>query len=145
MSSHSPNRPAVLVVEDEPLLRMDAIDLIEDAGFKTYEAASADAAIEIIRNHEDICFLFTDIDMPGSMDGLKLAEHVRAGWPSVAILIASGVVGVPCPPLARSPTLWQEDNTHHQIRQLKWVSGLEAKAASLKTLVLSAGVRQPSR
>jgi len=94
MSSHSPNRPAVLVVEDEPLLRMDAVDLIEDAGFKTYEAGSADAAIEIIRNHEDICFLFTDIDMPGSMDGLKLAEHVRAGWPSVAILIASGVVGV---------------------------------------------------
>ena len=94
MSSPTPNRPAVLVVEDEPLLRMDAVDLIEDAGFKTYEAASADAAMEIIRNHEDICFLFTDIDMPGSMDGLKLAEHVCACWPSVAILIASGVVGL---------------------------------------------------
>ena len=94
MHAKDTKRPAVLIVEDEPLLRMDAVDMIQDAGFKTYDAPSADVAIEIIGSHDDIGILFTDIDMPGSMDGLKLAKYVRAGWPSVKILIASGVIGV---------------------------------------------------
>jgi len=86
--------PAVLIVEDEPLIRMDAVDMIEDAGFRTYEAASADDAIRLINGHDDIGILFTDIDMPGSMDGLALAAYVRNGWPPVAIMIASGVVEI---------------------------------------------------
>lgn len=94
MNIESNKRLAVLVVEDEPLLRMDAIDLIEEAGFKTYEASSADAAMDVIRDHDDIGILFTDIDMPGSMDGLELASCVREEWPAVTILIASGVVGI---------------------------------------------------
>lgn len=86
--------PAVLVVEDEVLNRMDAVDIIEDAGFMVYEAASADAAISLMKKHSDISILFTDIDMPGTMDGLKLAAYVRDRWPPVTIIIASGAVSV---------------------------------------------------
>lgn len=86
--------PAVLIVEDEPLIRMDAIDMIEDAGFKTYEAGSADEAIALMQRHEDIGVLFTDVDMPGTMDGLCLAKFVRDRWPPVVILIVSGAVGI---------------------------------------------------
>ncbi|WP_138936202.1 response regulator [Roseovarius arcticus] len=86
--------PAVLVVEDETLIRMDVVDIIEDAGFTAYEAGSADAAIELMERHDNIKILFTDIEMPGSMDGLKLAAYVRDRWPPVAILIVSGAVGM---------------------------------------------------
>jgi two-component system, response regulator PdtaR len=74
-----PARPsaAVLIVEDEPLIRMGAVYQIEDAGFEVYEAASADAAISILELHKEIRLIFTDVDMPGSMDGLKLAHYVR--------------------------------------------------------------------
>ncbi|MEB8386920.1 response regulator [Rhodobacteraceae bacterium KMM 6894] len=86
--------PAVLVVEDDPLIRMDAVGTIEDAGFRTYEAASATVAIEMMERHDDIAILFTDIEMPGPMNGLTLAAHVRDGWPPVAIIIASGLANV---------------------------------------------------
>lgn len=92
MINKSKNLPAVLVVEDEPLIRMEAVDMIEDAGFKVYEAGSSDVAIELMEKHDDIGILFTDIDMPGSMDGLKLAAYVKDRWPPVAIVIASGKV-----------------------------------------------------
>ncbi len=94
MTAEKSRLPSVLVVEDEPLIRMDAVDMIEDAGFKVYEAASADAAIALLEQHSDIGIIFTDIDMPGSMDGLKLAAYVRDRWPPVAIVIASGIVEV---------------------------------------------------
>ncbi len=85
--------PAVLVVEDEPLIRMDAVDMISEAGFTTYEASSADQAILLMEQHDNIGILFTDIDMPGSMDGLKLAAYVRDRWPPVVIIVASGNTG----------------------------------------------------
>lgn len=88
MRSHT----VVLVVEDEPLIRMEAVDMIEDAGFLTFEANSADKAILLMEQHSDINILFTDIDMPGSMDGLELAAYVQTHWPAVKIMIASGVV-----------------------------------------------------
>jgi CheY-like chemotaxis protein len=86
--------PAVLVVEDEVLVRMDAADMIRDAGFRTDEASSADEAILLMDQHADIGILFTDIDMPGSMDGLKLAAYVRDRWPPVVIIVVSGAVGI---------------------------------------------------
>lgn len=82
----------VLIVEDEPLLRMDAVDFLEDAGFEVIEAAHADEAIRILRSRQDIAVMFTDIEMPGSMDGIKLAYIVRNGWPPVTIVITSGRV-----------------------------------------------------
>jgi CheY-like chemotaxis protein len=80
----------VLVVEDDPLIRMDAVWIIEDAGYTVLEAASADEAISILETRFDITTIFTDVEMPGSMDGLKLAFAVRDRWPPVRIIIASG-------------------------------------------------------
>jgi CheY-like chemotaxis protein len=86
--------PAILVVEDEVLIRMSIADTIEEAGFTVYEAANADQAIRMLEVHQDIRVLFTDIDMPGSMDGLRLASAVRNRWPPVKIIITSGHVKI---------------------------------------------------
>ena len=80
----------VLVVEDDPLLRMNAVDMIEDAGFEALEAPDADAAISVLEARTDIRLIFTDIDMPGSMDGLALAHAVANRWPPVRIIATSG-------------------------------------------------------
>ena len=84
------SRPIVLVVEDEPLLRMHAVDLMEDAGFLAIEARDADEAIEILETRTDIRIVFTDIDMPGSINGLLLAAAVRNRWPPIDIIVTSG-------------------------------------------------------
>ena len=81
---------AVLIVEDEPLIRMGTVYLIEDAGFEVYEAGSADAAIALLELHREIRLIVTDVDMPGSMDGLKLAHAVRDRWPPIKIIVTSG-------------------------------------------------------
>jgi CheY-like chemotaxis protein len=85
---------AVLVVEDEVLIRMAIVDSLEQSGFAVYEAANADEAIGLLERHDDIRVLFTDVDMPGSMDGLKLAAAVRDRWPPIKIVVTSGQVGV---------------------------------------------------
>lgn len=83
-------RKPILVVEDEPLLRMMAIELVEEAGFDPVEARDADEAIAILEARTDIVIVFTDIDMPGSMNGLKLAAAIRDRWPPIEIIITSG-------------------------------------------------------
>ena len=80
----------VLVVEDEMLLRMRAVDMVEDAGFTPVEAVDADEAVAILESRSDIALLFTDIQMPGSMDGLKLAHAVQKRWPPIKIILVSG-------------------------------------------------------
>src|ERR1017187_8269176 len=87
---HSSKTPAVLVVEDEPLVRLGAVQAIEDAGFEVIEAANADEAIRILENRSDIRVVFTDIQMPGSIDGLKLVHAVRNRWPPIRIIVTSG-------------------------------------------------------
>jgi two-component system, response regulator PdtaR len=84
--------PAILVVDDEVLVRLDLVDTIQDAGFPTFEAGGADEAIRLMEKHPEIAVLFTDIDMPGTMDGLKLSHYVRHRWPPVRIVITSGHV-----------------------------------------------------
>src|ERR1700730_17164337 len=81
---------AVLVVEDEMMLRMRAVDMVEDAGFTAVEAVNADDALAILESRSDIELLFTDIQMPGSMDGLKLAYAVHERWPLIKIILVSG-------------------------------------------------------
>jgi CheY-like chemotaxis protein len=88
------SRIGILVVEDEPLLLMDAMDMIEDAGFTVYGAPHAARALELLEQHDNIRILFTDIDMPGTMDGLKLAHAVRERWPPVSIIVTSGHVRI---------------------------------------------------
>ncbi|MCK1387951.1 HWE histidine kinase domain-containing protein [Bradyrhizobium sp. 21] len=93
MSSELTGPPAnVLVVEDEMVLRMRAVDIVEDAGFAAVEAVNADEAISILETRSDISLLFTDIQMPGSMDGLKLAHAVHDRWPAIKIILVSGQV-----------------------------------------------------
>ena len=84
------SRPVVLVVEDEPLLRMLAVEIVQEAGFTAIEAQDADEAVVLLESRTDITLLFTDINMPGSMDGLKLAHAVRDRWPPIKILVVSG-------------------------------------------------------
>src|SRR3954468_3692846 len=94
MGLSAAGRPVVLIVEDEFLLRMNAADMIRAAGFEAVEAADADEAIEILEARRDITVVFTDIQMPGSMDGLKLARAVRGRWPPIKIVATSGRVNV---------------------------------------------------
>jgi two-component sensor histidine kinase/DNA-binding response OmpR family regulator len=82
--------PNVLIVEDEMILRMRAVDIVEDAGFTSIEAVNADDALAILESRSDIELLFTDIQMPGSIDGLKLAHAVHERWPLIKIMIVSG-------------------------------------------------------
>ena len=83
-------RIAVLVVEDEALLRMSIAAELMDEGFEVLEASNADEAIRVIQQNPRIHALFTDIDMPGSMDGLRLAAFVRDRWPPIKIIVTSG-------------------------------------------------------
>ena len=72
------------------LLRMRAVDMVEDAGFTSVEAVDADQAVAILESRSDIALLFTDIQMPGSMDGIKLAHAVHERWPPIKIILVSG-------------------------------------------------------
>lgn len=82
--------PIVLVVEDEYFIRLQAITMIEEAGYQVMEATNADDAIALLEARKDICIVFTDIEMPGSMDGLKLARAIRDRWPPIELIITSG-------------------------------------------------------
>lgn len=86
--------PVVLIVEDEFLLRMDSAEMLKEAGFEILQAGDADEAIAILSTRSDIHVVFTDIQMPGSMDGLKLARFVRNRWPPIKIVATSGRVHI---------------------------------------------------
>lgn len=81
---------SVLVVEDEVLIRMDIADFLDREGFEVFEAGDADEAIAILESNDQVRLVMTDIDMPGTMDGLKLAAAVRNRWPPVRIVVMSG-------------------------------------------------------
>jgi CheY-like chemotaxis protein len=88
------NKAVILIVEDDFLIRMGAVDMVQAAGFNVVEAGNADEAILILEDRFDITVVFTDIQMPGSMDGLKLAEAVRGRWPPIKIMATSGRIKV---------------------------------------------------
>lgn len=87
---HSSDKQTVLVVEDDILVRMLGVDILEDAGFTVLEADSADQALALLAEHDDVHLLFSDVDMPGSMNGIELARLVHARWPSIRLLLTSG-------------------------------------------------------
>lgn len=93
MSGHSqaPGKGLILVVDDEALVRMGAVDVAEEAGFGVVEASDADEAIRILESRDDVVLIVTDIDMPaGSMNGLCLAAAVSRRWPPIQIIVVSG-------------------------------------------------------
>jgi CheY-like chemotaxis protein len=94
----------VLIVEDEMLLRMRTVDMVEDAGFTSVEAVDADEAVAILESRSDIALLLTDIQMPGTMDGLGLAHSVHRRWPPIRIILVSGqlkLANIDIPPQSR--------------------------------------------
>jgi CheY-like chemotaxis protein len=88
-SHPGPDPIVIIVTEDESALRMLATEVLAEAGYTVVEAARADDALAIIKSRL-VDLLFTDVQMPGSMDGLELARYVRRHWPRVVVLIASG-------------------------------------------------------
>src|SRR4029077_3412641 len=83
--------PAILVAEDAPLRRLMAVAIVQDAGFEALAATTADEALAILEARaDDVRLVFTDIHMPGSMDGLRLAHAVRDRWPPVELIVTSG-------------------------------------------------------
>ena len=90
----SDHRMVVLAVEDEPIVRMFMADFLGEAGFQVFEAVSADEALALLHARTDVQAMVTDIEMPGSMNGLELARVVQVRWPGVGIVVTSGRV---CP------------------------------------------------
>lgn len=80
----------ILVVEDEAIIRMGAVEMLEEAGFSVLEASNADVAVQILESRIDIRAVFTDIEMPGSLCGLKLAKAIRDRWPPIHLIVTSG-------------------------------------------------------
>lgn len=113
----------VLVVEDEFMIRMDLVDYLSNEGFEVFEAENADEAISILEANETIQVLFTDVDMPGSMDGLKLSAAVRDRWPPVKIVVTSGYRMVSLTDLPEGSLFYGKPYDHARI------------AASLRDLV----------
>ena len=92
---------AILIVEDEALIRYDLVDFFEDAGFQVFEADNAEVAIALMDANRSIRIVLTDVQMPGTMDGMKLAHHIRDRYPPTLLLIASGEIR---PTAAELPT-----------------------------------------
>ena len=91
MSSLTSNAPYALVVDDDVMIRMDATEILEEAGFRVLDAEHGDAAYEILKTrHPEVVLLFTDVQMPGELDGFALARNVSASWPHISIIVASG-------------------------------------------------------
>lgn len=80
----------LVVVEDDALVRMDIVDSLEDDGFDVFQASNAEEAIQQLVENPSMVAIFTDVDMPGGMDGLRLAAMVRDRWPPIAIIVTSG-------------------------------------------------------
>jgi two-component system, response regulator PdtaR len=80
----------ILVVEDEAIIRLSAVHMLEDAGFAVVDACNADAAIQILESRSDIRAVVTDVKMPGSLDGLRLAHVIAERWPTIRVVVASG-------------------------------------------------------
>lgn len=91
----TPTPVVILVVEDEPLLRLAALDLVEMAGFEAIPAADATEAVKILESRDDIRVVMTDVDMPRGVDGMRLAAIIRDRWPPIKVIIVSGHVEDP--------------------------------------------------
>jgi DNA-binding NtrC family response regulator len=87
-------KPIVLIVEDEALLRLVAASMLHDAGFETLEADTAEDALHVLEKHDDVRVVFSDVQLPGRMDGLHLARAVHDRWPNIGLLLTSGGVKV---------------------------------------------------
>lgn len=104
---------AALVVEDDPIVRLDLAETLRTAGFAVHEADTAKSAIKLLEDNKDIRVVFTDIEMPGTMDGLALAHYVRHRWPPTIIVISSGQIR-PLPELLPSEANFLSKPYHYE-------------------------------
>ena len=111
----APEAPAVLVVEDEALIRMAIADSLEEIGVTPYEAGDASEALDVLGSHPEIKILFTDVNMPGEMDGLGLAKRVCEVRPDVSIIVTSGRRQIPECELPGESTFLPKPYRPHQL------------------------------
>jgi two-component system, response regulator PdtaR len=116
VSRSASGKRVVLVVEDDELIRMHAADMVRDLGFETIEAANADDALSLLESCSDITAVFTDIQMPGSMDGLHLVAVVRDRWPPIALLVTSGQATPPDTALPRGARFVSKPYLSYQLK-----------------------------
>ncbi|WP_342154357.1 response regulator [Methylorubrum sp. SB2] len=110
----------ILIVEDEALLRFDMIEFFEDRGWRVYEAERAEQAIALLDRHQNIRVVLTDVQMPGSMDGLKLAHYVRERFPPTLLFVVSGHAPLSANALpARATFIPKPFDLHHVLRQIE--------------------------
>lgn len=110
----------IMIVEDEALIRFDLVDFFENAGWRVFEAESADEAIGILDQHNEIRVVLTDVQMPGSMDGLKLAHYVRERFPPTVLFVASGALRIPASELPlRTAFLSKPFDPNRLLRQIE--------------------------
>jgi len=102
----APAARKVLVVEDDVLLRGPLSDVLRDARLIVFEAADADSALDILNTDPDIALVFADVRIPGGMDGMELASHVKRAFPKVRLMVTSGSVRVRDLPFVRKPYLY---------------------------------------
>jgi two-component system, response regulator PdtaR len=121
------SQPVMLIVEDEPLIRMCAVDFADEAGYRGLEAGDSAQALAILEREEKVEILFTDITLPGEMDGIGLADLVAARWPEVRIMLASGALaGLPAdiaPGAFRLPKPYGITQFLEAVEQMKSLSG----------------------
>jgi CheY-like chemotaxis protein len=107
----------VLVVEDNAIILMGAVDLVLAAGYIVPQARDADEAIRVLQSRDDIDLVFTDIQMPGTMDGLKLSHFIRKGWPPVKLIVASGAAILEESSLPKGSSFFSKPYDDHAITE----------------------------
>jgi DNA-binding NtrC family response regulator len=88
----TPSPPIALVVDDEPLIRIDTADMVAHEGFDVIEARTADEAYRVLQDHPSLQLVITDIQTGGAMNGCDLAWEVKRRWPHICVVVASGAV-----------------------------------------------------
>jgi CheY-like chemotaxis protein len=111
------HKPLVLVVEDDFLIRVSAAEMARELGFDVIEAVDAEHAIQFLENTDDITIVFTDIQMPGSMDGLGLVAVIRNRWPPIALLVTSGSVNPAAEDIPAGAQFLPKPYLQHQLGQ----------------------------
>lgn len=113
---------SVLLVEDEALIRLATAQTLESSGYKVFLASDADEAIRLLEVHGEIRLVLTDVHMPGSMDGVRLAHYVRGKWPPIKLMVISGVPSSLLSPLPLGAVFMnkplQEDALVNSVRDL---------------------------
>lgn len=110
----------ILIVEDEALVRFDLADFFTHADWRVFEAENADEAIAILDGHKEIRVVLTDVQMPGSIDGVKLAHYVRDRFPPTVLFVVSGNAPIPSSQLpARATFLPKPFDPHRLLRQIE--------------------------